>query len=334
MIDETTARAFAHCALTVLETPYPHAMQHLTLHGRDRPLPHSIHPVFHGSYDWHSSVHMHWSLVRLLALYPAIDARPQIEALFRRRFTAAKLEKERAYFKQFQGFERPYGWAWYLTLWQALAHADNPVLRAAAPRLAPLAADICQAWRSFLKLSHYPQRAGTHGNSAFAMLLALRAARSSGDGETERAIARAAVRWFGQDTRYPAQYEPGGNDFLSAGLCEALLMSEVLGDEHNKGDNFAQWWKTFRPTSLDAWLAPVRVGSRSDPQLVHLDGLNLSRAWCLRLLAKRLPREQEAFRTAARKHLRNALPHVTGGDFVATHWLVSFALLAVGDGSQ
>ena len=141
----------------------------------------------------------------------------------------------------------------------------------------------------------------------------------------QRALATAARRWFDGDRRYPAQYEPAGNDFLSPGLCEAMLMSEV------KGGSFVDWWGRFAPTakSIVTWMKPVTVGSRSDGQLVHLDGLNLSRAWCLRALALRLPQHRAAFNKAASHHIAVALPHVTSGEFVATHWLVSFALLAM-----
>ncbi|MEO8386742.1 MAG: DUF2891 family protein, partial [Betaproteobacteria bacterium] len=140
----------------------------------------------------------------------------------------------------------------------------------------------------------------------------------------------AARRWFDGDRRYPAHYEPGGNDFLSGGLCEAMLMSEVYGRK------FAEWWSRFAPTakSLAIWMTPVIVGSRSDGQLVHLDGLNLSRAWCLRGLALKLPQHAAMFNAAASRHVAAALPYVSSGDFVATHWLVSFALLALTENSK
>ena len=147
--------------------------------------------------------------------------------------------------------------------------------------------------------------------------------------------------WFGLDRRYPAHYEPSGNDFLSGGLCEAMLMAEVetaddagsVGHVGIDSNAFQQWWAQFSPTraALAHWLQPVIVGSRTDSQLVHLDGLNLSRAWCLRSLAQRLPAHRARFDAAATRHLAAAFPHVTNGDFVATHWLVSFALLALGD---
>ena len=324
-----TAIAFADCALRAVSQCYPYAAQHLQRSDDDCAPPHAVHPIFHGSYDWHSSVHMHWSLIRLLALRPALSQRAAIHRHFAARFTVANGRAELRYLRDNPGFERPYGWGWLLQLHSALlvyANEHAPALRW-ANSIAPVVEHVLESWRNFLPLSHYPQRAGTHGNSAFAMILAIRYSREHGDAATRRALSAAARRWFDSDRRYPAHYEPGGNDFLSPGLCEAMLMSEV------HGRNFAQWWDRFAPTakSLSMWMKPVVVGSRSDGQLVHLDGLNLSRAWCLRGLALRLPQHRAAFNSAATRHLEAALPYVTSGEFVATHWLVSFALLAMAD---
>lgn len=326
-LSAATATAYATCAMQVLQTPYPYAMQHLTMDAQDRPRPDAVHPVFWGSYDWHSSVHMHWSLARLLHFHPTLAERAAIEAHFRKRFTVANIAKELAYCQRFTGFERPYGWAWLLALWQTLLASDIPTLRRAGERIEPLACHFLSEWRNFLRVSHYPQRAGTHANSAFAMVLSLRAARAANDRVTAKALMRAATKWLGTDTKYPAQYEPSGCDFLSPGLCEALLMSEAQPAQ------FAAWWRRFAPAEIASWQQPAKVGSRLDGQLVHLDGLNLSRAWCLRLLAERVPSKSTSamFRSSAQRHLRAALPHVTGGDFIATHWLVSFALLALCD---
>ena len=323
------ATAFADCALRAVGQRYPYAAQHLQRSDDDCDPPHQRHPIFHGSYDWHSSVHMHWSLVRLLRLQPTLPQGAAIHRHFAARFTVAHGRAELLYLRNNPGFERPYGWGWLLQLHGALlvyANGHAPARRW-ANSIKPLVNQIVASWQRFLPLSHYPQRAGTHANSAFAMILAMRYAREHGDSAMQRALATAARRWFDGDRRYPAQYEPAGNDFLSPGLCEAMLMSEV------KGGSFVDWWGRFAPTakSIVTWMKPVTVGSRSDGQLVHLDGLNLSRAWCLRALALRLPQHRAAFNKAASHHIAVALPHVTSGEFVATHWLVSFALLAMTD---
>ncbi len=327
--DLTQSTTFADCALFCLAQRYPYAMQHLRTGDYDCAAPHQVHPIFFGSYDWHSSVHMHWSLLCLLRIHPDLPQRATIHQHFAARFTITKARSELAYLKKNPGFERPYGWAWLLKLHaELLLYAQHhPPAKHWADCLAPLATLILDRWCQFLPLSHYPQRAGTHANSAFAMTLALRYAKQQRRIAAHRALSGAARRWFDRDQKYPADYEPGGSDFLSAGLCEALLMSEV------RAKHFADWWQQFKPSAraIKTWLEPVIVGSRSDGQLVHLDGLNLSRAWCLRALGAKLPQHQRVFNRAADRHLAAALPHVVGGDFVATHWLVSFALLALTD---
>ncbi len=315
------AERFAACALHAVGTRHPHKLDHLILDEDDRPSPTQIHPVFDGSYDWHSSVHMHWSLLRLLRRSPDLPQRDAIVAHLDARLRPELVAVERAYaaHPRRASFERPYGWAWLLALQAELEAPPWP--RAWADALRPFSADVAVRLATFLGLSHYPVRAGTHGNSAFAMLLA----RRLGDAGLDAAIAGAARRWFLADRDYPAHYEPGGADFLSGGLTEALLMAEVLGRD------FAGWWRGFAPRgeAMQAWRQPAVVSDRVDPQLVHLDGLNLSRAWCLAGLAGATG--DDSLHTAAEAHRAAAWPHVTNGDFAATHWLVSFALLALGD---
>lgn len=315
------AERFAACALAAVRTRYPHKLDHLILEASDLPAPSQIHPVFDGSYDWHSSVHMHWSLLRLLRRAPGLPQRDAILAHFDDRLRPELVAVERAYAADPRraSFERPYGWAWLLALQAELETPAWPARWAQALR--PFSDDITARLAAFLGRSHYPVRAGTHANSAFAMVLA----RRLGDAALDAAIDVAARRWFLNDLGYPAAYEPGGADFLSAGLTEAVLMREVLGEA------FPGWWRAFAPTgkAMQAWLQPALVSDRTDPQLVHLDGLNLSRARCLDVLADALG--DESLRAAAEAHRAAAWPHVTSGDFAATHWLVSFALLSLGD---
>ncbi len=317
------AERLAAAALDVLRRPWPHKLDHLILHAEDRPLPADIHPVFRGCYDWHSSVHMHWSLLRLRSW---VDRRwrSEIDAHFDAHFTPSLVERERAYAAEpgRGAFERPYGWAWLLKLQSELEAQAAPWALA----LAPFASDVAGRFGEFIGRSPYPVRWGTHANSAFAMLLARDFAVYRADARLREAIDGMARDWFGRDEDYPAKYEPSGADFLSGGLCEALLMSRVLGD------GFAAWWSRFDRdgAATQYWLAPAIVSDRTDPQIVHLDGLNLSRAWCLRAIADRLPDAQRAaVLRAADAHWQAGRPHVMSGDFVATHWLLSFALLSV-----
>ena len=321
-LDAALASRYADAALRALATPYPYALQH-TARGPGGPSsPAEAHPLFHGSYDWHSSVHMQASLVHLARRVPTLPQRAAIEALLDERHRPDGVERERAHLEAHSTFERPYGWAWLLRLHDEL-HAFAP---ARAIVLDSLVALVRARWMRHLVEAPSPQRTGLHGNSAFAMTLALEHARLRADAELEAALVAAARRWYGDDRRYPIAYEPSANDFLSPGMCAAVLMQQALD-----ADAFRRWWRDYRPEPLARWLAPAPVGSRVDAQLVHAEGLNLSRAWCLGRLASALPEEHERFAAARAAHLDAALPHVVEGDFVATHWLVSFALLALDD---
>ena len=324
------ADALADCTLAVLSQRFPHKLDHLILDATDHALPQQMHPVFDGCFDWHSSVHMHWSLLRLRALAPGLAAAGAIARRFDAHLRPELVARELDYLRTpgRGSFERPYGWAWLLKLRSELhVQSDNDAATAGwAAALRPLAEDIACRLAAFTRLSAYPVRAGTHANSAFALLLARDYAAVAGDDALRRAVDDAAIAWFGADAAYPAAYEPSGTDFLSPGLCEALLMQRVLGTR------FEAWWTRFAPDgpALARWDSPAVVADRTDGHLVHLDGLNLSRAWCLRALAGAggVPEaERERFARAAAAHWQAAWPHVTGGDFVATHWLVSFALL-------
>ena len=324
------AEALARCALEVIEQRFPHKLDHLIVDANDHALPQEIHPVFDGCFDWHSSVHMHWSLLRLRALAPGLACAAEIAARFDSRMQPALVARELAYLVApgRAAFERPYGWGWLLKLQseldaQAAQHADAARWGAA---LRPLSAEIARRLESFLARSGYPVRAGTHANSAFAMVLARDYAQVAGDAALLAAVDATARAWFGGDVSYPAGYEPSGTDFFSPGLCEAVLMQRVLGE------GFGAWWQAFAPApaAFARWDGPAAVSDRLDGQLVHLDGLNLSRAWCLRALAQSPAFDgalQARLARAADAHWQAAWPHVTGGDFVATHWLVSFALL-------
>ena len=258
----SSADALADCALAVLAQRFPHKLDHLILDAGDHALPQQMHPVFDGCFDWHSSVHMHWSLLRLRALVPGLAAADAIARRFDAHVRPELVAREIAYLRTpgRASFERPYGWAWLLKL-QAELHAqagrDDATARWAAA-LRPLADEIARRFAIFLRQSHYPVRAGTHANSAFALLLARDHASTVGDTGLRDAIDRAATTWFGSDEAYPALYEPSGTDFLSPGLCEALLMQRVLGA------GFDAWWTRFAPAgdALARWDTPAIVGDR------------------------------------------------------------------------
>lgn len=323
--------AFARLALANVRAEYPFHLVHLAHNDGEVRPPRELHPVFHGAYDWHSCVHMHWTLARCLRLAPAGEVAEAIATHFDERLTAAAVAGECAYFATpgRAAFERPYGWGWLLQLAAELDALASSLAPAARWRdaLAPLAQLVAQRVVAWLPRADFPVRAGTHGNSAFALTLALNHARRHGDAPLRAAIAERAQRWFGNDRGYPAAYEPGGDDFLSGGLCEALLMARL-----REPSPWAAWWAGFAPSedALAPWLSPVPVADAADPKIVHLHGLNLSRAWCWRQLRPHLPAAlRAAADRAAQAHLRASLAAATEGDYVGTHWLASFALLAL-----
>jgi len=327
------APAFVRVGLGNIAQEYPHKLDHLVSEAGDVQLPRTLHPVFYGSYDWHSSVHMHWLLAAVLRRIPAVDGADRVRAAFDRHFSGANVAAEVRYLghPRHQSFERTYGWAWLLKL-QAelidLATVDSHA-RAWCATLQPLADLIVDRYLQYLPLAQYPIRAGTHANSAFGLLFALDYAERIQHMALRKSIMTTANRWFGRDRCYPAAYEPSGEDFLSAGLLEAALMRRVVD-----GCSYADWWEVFCPLPQDllTWLTPVAVTDRSDPRLAHLDGLNLSRAWCWKMLLPQLPKHlQQPVAEAIAAHLQASLPQADRGHYVGTHWLASFALLALAD---
>ncbi|MEZ6017686.1 MAG: DUF2891 domain-containing protein [Planctomycetota bacterium] len=324
---------FVEVALANVATEYPYHIVHLAQSDADVRPPRALYPAFYGSYDWHSCVHMHWSLARALALAPSHPRAAEVRDHFDGRLTGANVAAEVRYFEAagHATFERPYGWAWLLLLAAELsALAMTPEGHAAQrwrAALQPLVEVIRARWLAWLPRAEFPTRAGTHGNSAFALSLAHSYAAQAGDAPLRAALAEAAQRWYGADRRYPATFEPSGDDFLSSGLCEALAVARLTDRE-----SFGAWWRGFEPdeAGLARWTTPVGVSDPEDPKIVHLAGLNLSRAWCWRELGPSLPRALAARGVAAaEEHVRRALPAATSGDYVGTHWLASFALLAL-----
>ncbi|GLU31926.1 hypothetical protein Busp01_17680 [Trinickia caryophylli] len=325
------ASKFAALALSHLTREYPNKLTHALAGPEDVRPPRALHPIFYGSYDWHSCVHGYWLVLRLAGLYPDLPEAPTIAATVDTHFTAPNVAKEIAYLRlpHNRGFERPYGWAWLLALAGQL-HAmpgRDPARWSAV--LAPLAELIVERFMEFLPKATYPLRVGTHFNTAFALSLALEFARTTGHTELAALIEETARRWHFGDSDCQA-WEPGGDEFLSPSLMEAELMRRVSAP----GD-FAEWFDRFFPRLAlgepATLFAPVTVTDRSDGKIAHLDGLNLSRAWCQRTLAKALPTgdpRRAVLERSAEAHLLAALPHVAG-DYMGEHWLATFALLAL-----
>ncbi|HEX5378218.1 MAG TPA: DUF2891 domain-containing protein [Phenylobacterium sp.] len=321
------ASRFAAIALGHVAREYPNKLDHVLAGPDDARGPRDLHPIFFGSFDWHSCVHGYWLLATLRRLYPDMAQAPAIDALFADAFTAEKVEAERAYLDRpgARGFERPYGWAWLLKLQAELLAQEAPW----AERLAPLAQAFADRFREFLPRATYPIRTGVHSSTAFALALAHDYAVAAQDAPLRALLRDKARAWYGADRDAPA-WEPSGDDFLSATLMEAECMRRVLDPAA-----FRAWFATFLPDaalSLPATLfAPATVSDRSDGKIAHLDGLNLSRAWCWRSISAALAFDDPlgpVAHDAAERHLAASLPHVAG-DYMGEHWLASFALLAL-----
>ena len=325
------AAKFAAIALAHLTREYPHKLEHVLVGPNDVRTPRELHPVFYGSFDWHSCVHGYWLLATIARLFPALDEAKQINALFEVQLTRSNVDGEVAYFREpLRGtFERPYGWAWLLMLDAELRRHNSAAAEKWRSALAPLSEVIVSRYGDFLPKATYPIRVGTHFNSAFGIALALEYSAIAGDRELTRLLTDKAVEWYAEDRDCQA-WEPGGDDFLSSALVEAECMRRALEPE-----SFKEWLSGFLPRLGEKKPAtlfrPATVSDRSDGKIAHLDGLNLSRAWCWRSLAAAWPpgdaRHDLALKSAE-THLKSGLPRISG-DYMGEHWLATFALLAL-----
>ena len=323
VLEADLAWRMARIALGHVDKEYPHKLDHVLLGDEDLAPPRDLHPIFHGSFDWHSCVHGWWTLLTLRRLFPEIEEAAAIAELADRTFTREKVEGELAYLDRplSRGFERPYGFAWLLYLHlEAGRHSERW-----GGELEPLARAFAEPLGDYLRILSYPIRVGTHFNTAFALVLALEWAQQF-DQPLAALIRERALHWFGEDRDCQA-WEPGGDEFLSPALMEALCMAQT------HPDLFPGWFAHFLPRIRSrepaTLFTPAIVSDRSDGKIAHLDGLNLSRAWCWRSISSLLPvQERRAAEHAAEEHVAAALPHIAG-DYMGEHWLASFALLAL-----
>jgi hypothetical protein len=327
------AARFAGIALDNVTREYPGKLDHVMNGAEDVASPRALHPAFYGSYDWHSCVHMHWLLARLLRTQDDLPQAQAVVQVFDRHLSREAIAGEVAYLGRAgtQAFERPYGWAWLLKLAEELGRSDAPSFLRWRSSLAPLADAFVARFLDWLPKASHPLRTGLHGNSAFGLALALDYARATGESTLAQACERRARDWYADDVDYPARWEPSGSDFFSPALMEADLMRRVLAPEA-----FPAWLGAFLPGLTQAAPAslftPVVPTDRSDGQIVHLDGLNLSRAWCFDAIAGALPQGDariDALRIAAAAHLTAGLKGVESVDYMGSHWLATFATLAL-----
>ena len=322
---------FARLALGAVVQAYPNKPAHTIISDEDLLTPAQRHPVFWGSFDWHSAVHSHWLLVRLLKLYPDNAVASDIRGYLNGVFTKEKLQGEADYFhlKDTQGFERMYGWAWLLQLARELdSFADDEDAVRWREHIRPLEDIIVELTLNYLPRLKHPIRTGTHPDTSFALSFAIDYARQTDHSELLGLAVNRARSYYSSDKNYPASYEPSGEDFFSSALNEADLMRRIM-----HASDFEDWLNEFLPnistTGAINLLTPVAVTDVEDGRLVHLAGLNLSRAWTLSGIASALdeqPQVQRVLRAASERHLQAGLDYVFSGHFTGEHWLASFAV--------
>ncbi len=329
-LDATAAGRFAALALACLHQEYPNHVSMTLLSDADARPPHELTPAFYGCLDWHSDVHGHWLLVRLLRLYPDAPFAAQARAEIAKSLTPANIAAEVAFLQQ-EGrasFERPYGLGWLLRLVTELRQWDDPQAREWATTLQPLEAEVAVRIKLWVPKLQYPIRIGEHNQTAFSFSQIWDWAELTGDREMKAVLTDAANRFYWKDKSCPLQYEPNGEDFMSPCLGEADFMRRVL-DQSSYGKWLADFLPEIPRETGRIWLKPAIVTDRSDPKLAHLDGLNLSRAWMLQGIASGLEpsdkRVKSLLETAA-AHRTEALPNVTGEHYEGGHWLGTFAV--------
>jgi hypothetical protein len=331
--DTKAAQRFANLALACVHKEYPNHISHTLNSDADAAPPRKLTPAFYGCYDWHSSVHGHWLLVRLIRTFPDAPFVQAAREALRQSLTAENIVQEAAYLRGEgrSSFERPYGLAWLLQLVTELREWDDPQAKEMAANLRPLETVVLERLNNWLpKLSH-PVRIGEHDQTAFALGLMLDYAHGNRDQKFAELVISKAKQFYLSDKNCPLAYEPSGEDFLSPCVGEADLMRRVLPSQE-----FARWLRIFMPqipTSGDVnWLQPVVSPDPSDPKLAHLDGLNLSRAWMLEGVAAGLPKDDKrlpSIKATAEAHRRAGLAAVTGEHYEGGHWLGSFAVYLV-----
>ena len=322
-----TAHRLSQLPVHCIQKEYPNKLSQTLADSTELQAPQKLHPAFYGCFDWHSSVHGHWSLVYLLN-HSNLPNKDSVLALLQQNLSKQNIDSEIAYFSKphERSYERMYGWAWLLKLQEELDKSKDPELKVLATNLQPLTDTIIARYLAFLPKLLYAQRVGTHTNTAFGLNFAYDYALHSNNRQLKEGITKAAIRYFKKDKNCPLGWEPSGTDFLSPCLEEAVLMMRVM-----PANEFLPWLRNFMPGLFagNFSLEAGKVGDRSDRHLVHLDGLNFSRAWCLQLLAHKYPKSLGHLSGVARKSFNHSYAKIFDGNYEGEHWLASFALYAL-----
>jgi len=324
----TTAESFSKLALKCVQKEYPNKLDHVMNDGSEVQSPLQLHPAFYGCFDWHSSVHGHWMLIKLLKLFPELINSNEIRKALNENLSLQNIDAEVKYLNQpnRKSFERTYGWAWLLKLAEELYTWDDLQGQNWYQNLKPLADAIAKRYLEFLPKQNYPIRTGVHPNTAFGISFALDYARSIKNSQLENLLIERAKTYYSDGEEYDAKWEPGGEDFFSPSLMEAELMSKIY-----EQSVFERWLIKFIPKLGETKniLEPAIVTDRTDPKLVHLDGLNLSRAWCMLIISNRLSSSNKLkniIMNSALAHAEAGLKYISSGNYEGEHWLASFAV--------
>ncbi|NRB59137.1 MAG: DUF2891 domain-containing protein [Winogradskyella sp.] len=321
------ANRLAELPLACVGVEYPNKLGQVLGSNEDLQSPKALHPAFYGCFDWHSAVHGHWSMVTLLRQFPGLEKKEEMQSWLLQSISKENIEKEIAYFKgkHNKSYERTYGWAWLLKLAEELRMWDDDVAKTLEDNLQPLTDLIVERYLEFLPKLNYPIRVGEHPNTAFGLSFAYDYAKTVNHSEFKTLIERRAKDFYGNDQNCPLSWEPSGFDFLSPCLEEAALMKRVLSIQE-----FKVWVNQFLPQLKDVsfQLETGKVSDRTDGKLVHLDGVNFSRAWSLNYIAKDIP-EYKHLQNLANQHINYSLPSIVGDSYEGGHWLGSFAIYAL-----
>lgn len=333
-LELTTEMAYqlASMPLKCINQEYPNKTAHVINAEKDAILtPKQLHPSFYGCFDWHSSVHGHWMLVRLLRTVQDLESKDKIISILNESFSPEKIKEEASYFTKYQvaqNFERTYGWAWILKLDEELARWNHPKAKIWHQNLKPLTDEILRLWKAYLPKQTYPNRTGVHPNTAFAMSFAIDWARQVGDKSFEKELSEKAKIFYLNNTKTPAYLEPDGSDFFSPSLEIAELMSRILPQK-----DFEKWLNQFyEKRSLENIEQIPIISDVNDYQTVHLVGLSFSKAWAMKNIINALPEKnaiRKRFEISREKFIENSLPIIFQGNYGGDHWLASFAVYAL-----
>lgn len=328
LLSEPGASHFANLALQCIQLEYPNKLSQVLSDAHDLREPKDLHPGFYGCFDWHSSVHGHWMLIRLMKQFPGLPEFNKIRDAIKINLSKENMEGELEYFiHSSKSWERMYGWSWLLKLAEELYLWDDSIAKDLYTNIEPLANAIAERYISFLPVQDYPVRTGVHPNTAFGLSFAWDYAKSTHHQEMLNLIERRALHYYFKDKDCPCNWEPSGEDFLSPCLEEANLLQRILEPKE-----FQKWFNQFLGNKRwKHYSNPADVSDRSDPKIVHLDGLNLSRSWCLLRIRSSINNRslQNWMSDTAFRHINATIPHIASEHYEGSHWLASFAVYAL-----